>query len=107
MVTLAVRNGRPGRKKRYNRTYEDTLALTHEEKGKMVTTEYTVTYQDGTLTLSGGAEDIVLTPYADASDSEAFAKLQHQPDSLEAVYENGAITGAWTSGCNAYIFYEM
>ena len=68
---------------------EDTLALTHEEKGKMLTTEYTVTYQDGTLTLSGGAEDIVLTPYADASDSEAFAKLQHQPDSLEAVYENG------------------
>ena len=85
---------------------EDTLALTHEEKGKMVTTEYTVTYQDGTLTLSGGAEDIVLTPYADASDSEAFAKLQHQPDSLKAVYENGAITGAWTSGCNAYIFDE-
>lgn len=85
---------------------EDTLALTHEEKGKMVTTEYTVTYQDGTLTLSGGAEDIVLTPYADASDSEAFAKLQHQPDSLEAVYENGTITGAWTSGCNAYIFDE-
>lgn len=85
---------------------EDTLALTHEEKGKMVTTEYTVTYKDGTLTLSGGAEDIVLTPYADASDSEAFAKLQHQPDSLEAVYENGAITGAWTSGCNAYIFDE-
>ena len=32
---------------------EDTLALTHEEKGKMVTTEYTVTYQDGTMTLSG------------------------------------------------------
>lgn len=85
---------------------EDTLALTYEEKGKMVTTEYTVTYKDGTLTLSGGAEDIVLTPYADASDSEAFAKLQHQPDSLEAVYENGAITGAWTSGCNAYIFDE-
>ena len=85
---------------------EDTLALTHEEKGKMLTTEYTVTYQDGTLTLSGGAEDIVLTPYADASDSEAFAKLQHQPDSLEAVYENGVITGAWTSGCNAYIFDE-
>ena len=85
---------------------EDTLALTHEEKSKLVTTEYTVTYQDGTLTLSGGAEDIVLTPYADASDSEAFAKLQHQPDSLEAVYENGAITGAWTSGCNAYIFDE-
>lgn len=85
---------------------EDTLALTHEEKGKMVTTEYTVTYKDGTLTLSGGAEDIVLTPYADASDSEAFAKLQHQPDSLEAVYENGVITGAWTSGCNAYIFDE-
>ena len=25
---------------------------------------------------------------------------------MQAVYENGAITGAWTSGCNAYIFDE-
>lgn len=90
----------------YEMVAEDTVTLTHEEDGKEKTTEYTVSYQNGELKLVGGAADIVLTPYAEASDDEAFAKLQHQPDTKEASYTDGVIRGAWTSGCNAYIFNE-
>lgn len=90
----------------YEMVAEDTVTLTHEEDGKEKTTEYTVSYQNGELKLVGGDADIVLTPYADASDDEAFSKLQHQPDTKEASYSDGVIRGAWTSGCNAYIFNE-
>lgn len=90
----------------YEMVAEDTVTLTHEEDGKEKTTEYTVSYQNGELKLVGGAADIVLTPYAEASDDEAFAKLQHQPDTKEASYSDGVIRGAWTSGGNAYIFNE-
>lgn len=90
----------------YETVAENTVTLTCEEDGKEKTTEYTVSYQNGELKLVGGAADIVLTPYAEASDDEAFAKLQHQPDTKEASYTDGVIRGAWTSGCNAYIFNE-
>lgn len=90
----------------YEMVAEDTVTLTHEEDGKEKTTEYTVSYQNGELKLVGGAADIVLTPYAEASDDEAFAKLQHQPDTKETSYSDGVIRGAWTSGGNAYIFNE-
>lgn len=90
----------------YEMVAEDTVTLTHEEDGKEKTNEYTVSYQNGELKLVGGAADIVLTPYAEASDDEAFAKLQHQPDTKEAAYSDGVIRGAWTSGGNAYIFNE-
>ena len=90
----------------YEMVAEDTVSLTYEEDGKEKTNEYTVSYQNGELKLVGGAADIVLTPYAEASDDEAFAKLQHQPDTKEAAYSNGVISGAWTSGGNAYIFNE-
>lgn len=90
----------------YEMVAEDTVSLTYEEDGKEKTNEYTVSYQNGELKLVGGAADIVLTPYAEASDDEAFAKLQHQPDTKEAAYSDGVISGAWTSGGNAYIFNE-
>lgn len=90
----------------YEMVAEDTVMLTHEEDGKEKITEYTVSYQNGELKLVGGTADIILTPYAEASDDEAFAKLQHQPDTKEAAYSDGVISGAWTSGGNAYIFNE-
>lgn len=90
----------------YETVAENTVTLTCEEDGKEKTTEYTVSYQNGELKLVGGAADIVLTPYAEASDDEAFAKLQHQPDTKETSYSDGVIRGAWTSGGNAYIFNE-